>query len=668
MSFVVLSEATTFYISYYKECLMPFRIPRLLFIVTAVIFSLIFCLSAYAGVLYVIPGGTGNGTSWAQAFGDLQEAIEIAAVNDNYTQVWVAAGTYKPTGHPNGGSGDRGMHFSLRNGVSVYGGFIGTESQLNERDFKSNKSILSGDIGIEGFFGDNTYNVFYHPVGTNLDSTAILDGFTISYGYADGFSANSRGGGMYNHSSHPILRNLTISDNQANWYGGGVYFESSLPILRNITISDNQVGYYGGGIYFKSSLPNLIKVTISGNSAKYGGGIYNESSHAELINVTISSNQADSHGGAIYNKNSDPRLINVTISDNQASSSGGGIYNYSSSPTLENVTISGNKALNWYGGGIYNDSSNPTLTNVTIFDNYADWRGGGIYNTASNPIISNCIFWGNTDDYLGQIYNYGASSPEVTWSLIQNGYPDGSNIFTSNPQLSPLADNGGLTKTHAIPMNSPAYAIPKSAGGGNWNGAPENDQRGMPRSTIGYRAMGAFEGDINPGSLNVVIQPQNAVKDGGKWRRTGTETWLDSGYTESPLPVDNHTIEFKKIDEWLTPENQIVLINEGETTYATGTYKKYGSLQIYINPQEAADAGAQWRIAGTQTWYYSGETVHNIPTGKYTIEFRTVPGWRPIGSINVVVIEDVVSEYTGTYEKFDVALPGVMMLLLDDDE
>ena len=634
---------------------MLFRKSVLLTIFTLTIILL--TLPAHAGVLYVKEGGTGNGASWDQAFGDPQEAIELAAVNDNYSQVWVAAGTYKPIGHPNtSGFRTREAHFSLRNGVAVYGGFAGNETELLQRDYEINQTIFSGDIGVVGDNSDNVYTVFLHPEGSNLDESALLNGVIITEGNANGEYPYDQSGGMYNlnsgptltnvtisnntrrgihnYSSSPNLTNVTISNNSGNGMSnqdnsnptltnvtisnnsGGIYNYSSSPNLNNVTISNNSgSGMYnqdnsnptltnvtisnnsGRGMYNSYSSPTLTNVTISGNTvfgfffAGTGGGIHNFSSSPILTNVTISGNTAQNgEGGGIYNSSSNPILTNVTISGNSTSSNGGGIYNDSSSPTLTNVTISGNTAENGEGGGIYHtNNSKSKIVNCTIYNNTAIY-GGGMLNTDSSPIIMNSIFWGNAASNVGDEYiNEGDSSPNVSWSIFQGGYPEGNNIFNEDPHFQTLADNGGFTKTHAIPSNSPAYAIPESAGGGNWNDAPDIDQREIPRATRGFRAMGAYE-DM-----------------------------------------------------------------------------RAGSLQIHIAPQEAADSGAQWRIQGTQTWYYSGETVQNLPVGTYTIEFRTVPGWRPIESIGATIRDGEIAQYTGSYEEFNVVLPGVLMLLLDEE-
>ena len=79
------------------------------------------------------------------------------------------------------------------------------------------------------------------------------------------------------------------------------------------------------------------------------------------------------------------------------------------------------------------------------------------------------------------------------------------------------------------------------------------------------------------------------------------------------------------------------------------------------------DTGAQWRIQGTTTWYDSGETMPNIPVGTYTIEFKVVPGWRPDGIITVNVEPDKTATGSGSYFEQATTLPGVLMLLLDDE-
>src|SRR5690606_7714723 len=95
------------------------------------------------------PGG--DGASWATAFHDLQDALAIAQAGD---EVWIAEGLYKPTE-----GSDRTATFTLMSGVALYGGFDGTETQREERDWEANVTVLSGDVGVPGDSTDNAYHV-----------------------------------------------------------------------------------------------------------------------------------------------------------------------------------------------------------------------------------------------------------------------------------------------------------------------------------------------------------------------------------------------------------------------------------------------------------------------------------------------------------------------------
>ena len=145
---------------------------------------LLFFLSSFlnAATIYVDvnASGTNAGTSWTNAYTSLQSAVSNAVSGD---EVWVAAGTYKPSAYPTGrtSSDTREYAFYLESGVSYYGGFVGTETTRSQRDYSSNVTILSGDIGTANSSSDNCYHVL---VSVN-ESTAIrLDGFTITKGNA----------------------------------------------------------------------------------------------------------------------------------------------------------------------------------------------------------------------------------------------------------------------------------------------------------------------------------------------------------------------------------------------------------------------------------------------------------------------------------------------------
>jgi len=472
-------------------------------------------------VLYVSSGGVGACTSWADAC-DLQVALTGAVAED---EIWVVAGTYLPTN-----TLDRTISFQLKNGVALYGGFIGTESARDQRNWVANPTILSGDIGTTADGSDNSYHVVY---GTLLDATATLDGFTITSGNANGAHPFTAGGGMYNNDhSSPTLTNLTFSDNYADYGGGMSNITYSSPALTNITFSINSAihgggmrnGFHcnpiltdvtfnansasgsGGGMYISAnSNPSLTNATFSANTSTLGGGMFNyDTSSPTLTDVTFNANSASNSGGGMYNHIfSDPTLTNVTFSDNTAVNDGGGMVNYiGSSPTLINVTFLNNSAL--FGGGMHNgtggspaltnvtfstnsatldgggmvntDNSNPSLTDVSFSDNTAANDGGGISNCFnSNPILNSTTFFNNSAFSGGGMYN-NASNPTLTNTTFSaNSASSGGGMVNTN-ESNPILTNTTFSANSATTSGGGIYnndSIPTLTNAILWGNTPD---------------------------------------------------------------------------------------------------------------------------------------------------------------------------------------------------
>lgn len=312
--------------------------------------------------------GANDGTSWNNAFNSLQSALDASTSG---WEIWVAKGTYKPSKEIDGTTDSpRDFTYQMINGVSVFGGFAGTETAVSERtDFRSggaNETILNGDIGTVDDSSDNCYHLFYHPTGTNLNSTAVLDGFTITYGNANGGIPYNRGAGIYNYASSPSINNCTFLENTSN-QGSGIYNFSSSPSINNCTFSDNTASSNAGAIYNgSSSSPSITNCKISDNSSAFGAGIYNDNSSPSIINCIITGNSASQRGGGLGNTyGGTPEVINCTITGNSATKKGGGVYNQ-------------------------NDDTLPSFKNTIIWNNTAVESNNEIYNSTCTPAFFYC--------------------------------------------------------------------------------------------------------------------------------------------------------------------------------------------------------------------------------------------------------------------------------------
>jgi hypothetical protein len=299
-------------------------------------------------------GGSNNGSSWADAYVNLQDAIDNKYTIDNKCgnsnlDIWVASGTYLPTLSPDGSSDLRNKAFYLATDMNIYGGFLGTETQLSERDWTLNKTILSGDFsGDDQVTGSgaaltitaNTENAYHVMTTANLTNASTIDGFTIKSGNANGADSfvyassqlfKNRGGGILNYNSSPNFRNSNFEAN-SSMVGGGMFNESSSsPNITNAIFYRN-AAYVGGGIYNHfSSSPNITNATFYGNAALIGGGINNFYSSPHILNSIFWDNtQAGSievAGADITNDGGSPIVTFCLTQKNSLFSTGTNILN-----------------------------------------------------------------------------------------------------------------------------------------------------------------------------------------------------------------------------------------------------------------------------------------------------------------------------------------------------
>jgi len=397
-----------------------------------------------------VPGPVYDGVSWDTAYNNLQDALNdpCLAYGD---AIWVAAGTYMPS-EMTDPCDPRTATFQLINGVAIYGGFPTGGASWQGRDPNQYETILSGDIGTLADRNDNSYHVV---TGSGSEPNAVLDGFIITSGNANGLWPDCFGGGMYIDEGSPTVRNCTFRSNTAQNGGGLVNWQNSNSTVINCTFTGNSADDYGGGMFNQaSSSPTVTSCTFSGNSAVLnGGGMFNNyNSSPTVTGCTFSGNSAEygGGGGMVNGWDCSPTVTNCTFTGNTADD-GGGILG---TCTLTNCTFSGNSAV-WGGGGMYGAG---TLTNCTFSGNSATW-GGGMFNynwsSPSSPIVTNCTFAGNSavngsalacDSYQqsypstvglancilwdsgGEIWNNDGSTITITYSDVQGGWPGLGNI------------------------------------------------------------------------------------------------------------------------------------------------------------------------------------------------------------------------------------------------
>jgi parallel beta-helix repeat protein len=517
---------------------------------------LVMMLSTARGqIIYVdgdAAGPTHDGTSWQNAYQYLQDALADANLAVKPVEIRVAEGTYVPDANSDetGGSGDRAAAFQLIEGVTVKGGYAGYgEPNADARDIELYETILSGDldgddVGVidpcdlldEPTRAENSYQVV---IATLADATAVLDGFTITGGNANGTYPDDYGGGMYNYYSSPTVTDCNFSGNSATSVGGGMCnSDNSSPTVTDCNFTGNSA-YAGGGMYNYESSPTVNDCNFSDNSAAAGGGMYNNwSSSPEVTNCAFSGNSTDSAGAGMYNyADSNPAVTNCTFSDNQASLNAGGMRNnYHSSPTVTNCTFSGNIA-DANGGGMCNwDNSSPTVTNCTFSGNSANFGGGMDNYWYSSPTVTNCTFSGNIADANGGgMYNYDMSSPTVTNCILWcDAAADGNEIAVVD---------GSTVDVNYCDVKGGEGDVFDDGGSGTVNWGPGNIETDPCFIAPGYW------GDVNDTSTPVEPDDPNAVWVDGDYRLLASSPGIDTADNNSvpedtaDLDGDGNTVE-----------------------------------------------------------------------------------------------------------------------------
>ena len=329
------------------------------------LFPIALCAGAAATgeIIYVDAdaAGANNGSSWTDAYNNLQDALADADASPKPVEIRVAEGIYKPDRGRNQTPGDHQATFVLINGVTIRGGYSGFgEPDPDARDVSVHKSVLSGDLNgddievadLRDLYGDPTRrdNSRHVVTGSHTDQSAVLDGFIVTAG------------------SSAMVRD------DAPQGGAGMRIESGSPAIIDCVFTGNSaIGGAAGLLNFNGSEPTLIGCTFSGN---------------------------DSIHGAAENVQSSPVLSDCKFTHN---SFGGMVNDHGSSPLLTTCSFENN------GGNamVNRNQSNPNLVGCTFRNN----AGLGMENWASSPILTDCAFDKNE---RGGMSSYGDNHLTLT--------------------------------------------------------------------------------------------------------------------------------------------------------------------------------------------------------------------------------------------------------------
>lgn len=451
---------------------------------------------------------SGDGSTWAKAFKTLSDAFAAARQHSNIGAIYIAAGTYYPTGSSSSTNRDSAFIIPQRGGLKLYGGY---PNGGGERDLFY-QTILSGNIG-----ANVTQNSYHVLVMANINAGAdsvVIDGLTITGGYAGGTGQKAYNGQTTNRNE-----------------GGGILFYKNKNIgtkiaIRNCIIKRN------------TSLSN-------------GAGIYLWETSPQIENTKIEYNQSYAHGGGIFAYEfNQPLIQNSMIENNKASKNGGAACFYTKNmAVIKNTLIRGNEASEFGGGLFFTDFSHSELTNSVVSGN-ASAQGSGIFNNSfSQSEIINCTIasnytWGYNEEAAAAIVTRNDAYSRIINSIIYfNRGSDAPSDYSPTSIDHNLLTSGNGTAFITSCIIESSTAVWQSSFGSNYGGNlfqnPLFNQSNIPNSSYGYTNTG---GDyslqwsspaIAFGNNSYFINLNNETKDlAGNQRLFGSR--IDAGAYEYP--------------------------------------------------------------------------------------------------------------------------------------
>ncbi len=359
------------------------------------------------GIVYVKAGASGTGTSWSDAMGDIQLAInEAKVVSSARKDVWVATGNFVIT-----------TCINMADSVNVYGSFVGNETTLAGRPKVADGKVwdFATPTTLTGSGARIVQSV------SNLDMETVVDGFILTGGNGIGSATSGAGGAVFLRPNF-ALQNCIVKNNTSTNTGGGV---SMYPggTIRYCLVKDNvhtTGGSGAGGVNVNTTVGNKAYIEnceITGNSSTIRGGAINTQG-----------------AGMTYVSNN--KIYNNKAVDGTTLKGGAALY-------LGAVQVANNLIYNNTGGtAVYINGG--TMYNNTIVKNV-----GGVYMAGGVNKLSNNIVWGCATDETNVTPTSTGGAVSTTFTLYNNANynpvaSDKGWIIADNFEFSSNATNGDV--------------------------------------------------------------------------------------------------------------------------------------------------------------------------------------------------------------------------------
>ena len=401
------------------------------------VFAAMVSAASFGGTLFVDDSAVGanNGTSWTDAYMYLQDALMMASGGD---EIRVAQGVYRPDQFALSDRPSLGRYetYALKNGVTILGGYAGAGAMNPDfRDPSVYITILSGDLAGNDpaeldlnqmiYHSDRQDNAIHVIVGTGTDSTAVLEGFTITGGNAnipgdDGeWVSTEYGGGLYNGPGDCTVRDCVFVANSAQG-GGGVYNrDGSRPVFVNCSFRRNVYS----GMYNDTQSSPVLEGCVFEEHIRSGVANYNQS-NPTLTNCQFLRNGSEyEFGGGICNGGGSSPVVNGCLfEDNFSGQRGGALYCADKSDAVVSDSVFLRNRGTWYGGAVFSELSEPIFQRCVFEDNESN-SGGAISvgnwswyaGAVSDVTIENCLFVANHVGQQGPVAGRGGAISAEIW-------------------------------------------------------------------------------------------------------------------------------------------------------------------------------------------------------------------------------------------------------------